>query len=68
MMSDLEKQLLPTSHAASSSNSRRDLFFNGLGVLLVTFLVCLLSAKIIVDIAIETTVLKRLQDHTLTIG
>jgi len=68
MLSDLEKQLVPKSDGVSVSTSRSELCVNAFGLVLLTVLVCLISARMILDIAIETTILERLKDKSITIG
>ena len=60
---EADKKLAAGKHVVLT---RRQCWFVGFQVVVVVLLVTLISAKLMIDIAVETTVLHKLRDNTLT--
>ena len=60
---EADKKLAAGEHVVLT---RRQCWFMGFQVVIVVLLVTLLSAKMMIDIAVETTILHKLRDNTLS--
>jgi len=60
---EADKKLMAGEHVVLT---RRQCWFMGFQVVIVVLLVTLFSAKMMIDIAVETTILHKLRDNTLS--